>query len=65
MKQMFDKMAAAQAAKGSPDGQPFVDAEGGTVIQPKAGFVVKTKDTKTGGKMFINMTQHEHVDPFE
>ena len=27
--------------------------------------MVKTKDAKTGGKMFINMTQHEMVDPFE
>ena len=35
------------------------------VIQPNKGFVVKTKDVRTGGKMFINMTSHEHVDPFE
>ena len=26
---------------------------------------MKSKDEKTKGKMFINMTQHEIVDPFE
>jgi len=39
-----------------PDGKPYIDAEGGTVIEPKKGFVVKTKDANTGGKVFINMT---------
>lgn len=34
------------------------------MIQPIPGFVVKTKD-KTGQKVFINMTTHELVDPFE
>lgn len=35
------------------------------MIQPQKGFVVKTKNVKTGGKIFINMTHHEIVDPFE
>ena len=43
----------------------MVDAEGGAVVQPEKGFVVKTKDVKTGGKVFVNMTQHEWVEPFE
>ena len=34
------------------------------MIQPNPGFVVKTKD-KTKQKVFINMTNHELVDPFE
>ena len=63
MRDLFNKMREAQAAKNG--GKPEVDAEGGMTIQPKKGFVVKTKDTRTKGKFFINMTQHEHVDPFE
>ena len=47
---------AAKAASATPDGKPIIDSEGGTVIQPRKGFVVKTKDEKTGGKLFINMT---------
>ena len=63
--EMFKKMQAAQGAGQTPDGKPIIDSEGGTVIQPTKGFVVKTKDVNSGGKMFINMTSHEHVDPFE
>lgn len=37
------------------------DSEGGTTIQPKQGFVVKTKDD-SGNKIFINMTSHECVE---
>jgi vacuolar-type H+-ATPase subunit E/Vma4 len=29
------------------NGKPIIDSEGGAIIQPTAGFVVKTKD-KTG-----------------
>lgn len=46
------------------NGKPIIDQEGGAMIQPVPGFVVKTKD-KTGQKVFINMTTHELVDPFE
>ena len=58
-------MAAEQASKAGADGKPLVDDEGGMTIQPQKGFVVKTKNVKTGGKIFINMTHHEIVDPFE
>jgi hypothetical protein len=47
-----------------PDGKPIPDAEGGVMIQPDKGFVVKTT-AKTVGKVFINMCQHEVVEPFE
>ncbi|CDW72984.1 protein kinase domain protein [Stylonychia lemnae] len=46
------------------NGNPIIDAEGGAMIQPQPGFVVKTKD-KNGQKVFINMTTHDLVDPFE
>lgn len=43
------------------DGNPIIDSEGGAVIQPLAGFVVKTKD-QTGEKVFVNMTHHSIVE---
>ena len=47
------------------DGNPIIDEEGGAVIQPLSGFVVKTKDIKTQVKEFINMTCHELIEGFE
>ena len=55
----------AQPGAVGPDGKPIVDSEGGAVVQPEKGFVVKTKDVKTGGKVFVNMTKHEFVEPFQ
>ena len=46
-------------------GNPIIDPEGGAMIQPNPGFVVKTKDLKSGTKVFINMTHHDIVEPFE
>ena len=46
------------------NGNPIVDEEGGAVIQPLAGFVVKTKDSD-GGKVFVNMTYHDLVEGIE
>lgn len=46
------------------DGKPVVDSEGGCIIQPHKGFVVKTKAAAVG-KVFINMCKHELVEPFE
>lgn len=53
-----------ESAHETPDGKPIIDKEGGAVIQPEAGFVVKTKD-EGGHKVFLNMTSHELVDPME
>ena len=47
------------------NGKPIVDEEGGATIQPNSGFVVKTKDLKSGTKVFVNMTHHEIVEGFE
>lgn len=46
------------------DGNPIIDEEGGAVVQPNAGFVIKTKDA-TGGKVFVNMTYHDLVEGLE
>ena len=46
------------------NGKPIIDSEGGSIIQPVAGFVIKTKDNN-GQKVFVNMTQHEFIDCFE
>ena len=46
------------------NGKPIIDKEGGAIVQPTQGFVVKTKD-QNGNKVFINMTSHELVDEFE
>ena len=66
MIELFNKLRAEAAGGGATkDGKPVVDKEGGMVIQPEKGFVVKTKDVNTKGKVFVNMTKHDHVDPFE
>ena len=44
------------------DGNPIIDEEGGAMIQPNPGFVVKTKDMLTGGKIFINFTSHDIIE---
>ena len=37
------------------------------MVQPEKGFVIKTKDVQTQEKekVFVNMTSHSFVDPFE
>lgn len=63
---MPEELARAQAQPHTDaNGNPIVDEEGGAVIQPKAGFVVKTKDLKSGTKVFVNMTHHEIVEGFQ
>jgi len=46
------------------DGKPVLDEEGGALVQPEKGFVVKTKDA-SGAKVFVNMVSHEFVDAME
>ena len=54
-----------QAPKVGPDGKPIIDAEGGATIQPEPAFVVKTVDVQNGGKVFVNMTSHELIEPMQ
>jgi hypothetical protein len=39
-----------------------MDSEGGVMITPVKGYVVKTSDTKSGEKVFLNMCSHEIID---
>ena len=61
---MPPEMQSYQESYLDENGRPIVDSEGGAVIQPEAGFVVKTKDA-TGQKVFVNMTKHEVIEGFE
>lgn len=44
-----------------PAGVP-VDEEGGLLIKPEPGFVLKTKELRTHVKFFINMVHHPVID---
>jgi len=39
-----------------------VDAEGGMLVAPTAGFVVKTRDNHSGMKVFLNITSNENIE---
>eukprot|EP00931_Biecheleriopsis_adriatica_P115689 TRINITY_DN91456_c0_g1_i1.p1 TRINITY_DN91456_c0_g1~~TRINITY_DN91456_c0_g1_i1.p1 ORF type:complete len:449 (-),score=123.43 TRINITY_DN91456_c0_g1_i1:95-1441(-) len=39
-----------------------VDHEGGVTTRPEPGFVIKTKDSNAGTKIFINVVASEHVE---
>jgi len=39
-----------------------VDSEGGITVRPDPGFVVKTRDTQSGMKVFLNIVSNEHVE---
>lgn len=41
----------------------MIDEEGGAVVQPTPGFVIKTQAAQAG-KVFVNMTSHEFVEGF-
>ena len=42
-----------------------LDSEGGLMITPEKGYVIKTIDTSNGAKVFLNMTAHPIVEPPE
>lgn len=59
------QMQQMQAAQyNDENGNPIIDEEGGAVIQPIEGFVVKTRD-QNGEKVFVNMTHHSIVEGFQ
>lgn len=39
-----------------------LDHEGGVVIEPAQGFVIKSRDIKTKEKFFINVVTHPIID---
>lgn len=61
--QMPENLQTAEERYNDADGKPIIDAEGGAVVKPIPGFVVKTKDA-SGGKVFVNMTHHDLVESF-
>eukprot|EP01016_Furgasonia_blochmanni_P027465 TRINITY_DN2896_c0_g2_i4.p1 TRINITY_DN2896_c0_g2~~TRINITY_DN2896_c0_g2_i4.p1 ORF type:complete len:194 (-),score=32.75 TRINITY_DN2896_c0_g2_i4:45-626(-) len=65
LKKEYERLLAANAplrfdSKQDPK-EWKLDAEGGIVVEPGHGFVLKTKD-KTGEKVFINFTHHFIID---
>ena len=45
----------------NPAGLP-IDEEGGLLIVPEPGFVLKTKEMRTNIKFFVNMVSHPVLD---
>lgn len=39
-----------------------VDAEGGVLVRPDPGFVIKTRDLQSGSKVFLNVVANKHVE---
>lgn len=61
--QMPENLQSMEQRYNDANGKPIIDAEGGAVVKPIPGFVVKTKDA-SGGKVFVNMTHHELVESY-
>ena len=61
--QVPDNLQSMEERYNDANGKPIIDAEGGAVVKPIPGFVVKTKDA-SGGKVFVNMTHHDLVESF-
>lgn len=58
--QMLTDYQRLQATKNTPEGQ--LDEEGGVVITPDRGYVIKTSDVRTKEKVFINVCSHSIID---
>lgn len=46
----------------SPKYQLTLDSEGGVVIEPEPLFVLKTRDSRTKEKFFVNVVTHPIID---
>lgn len=42
-----------------------IDSEGGLMVTPEKGYVIKTVDVSNGCKVFLNMCSHSIVEPPE
>ena len=42
---------------------PTPDEEGGLIVRPQPLFVLKTRDLKSGWKLFVNLCTSEYVRP--
>lgn len=48
-------------ANTGPNGEPIIDDEGGTIIQPNVGFVLQAHYKDKIHNAYLNMTSHELV----
>ncbi|KAG2449264.1 hypothetical protein HYH02_005421 [Chlamydomonas schloesseri] len=58
LKTMLDNVKRQKATAGKGPAAPEAPTE---EITPEPGFVIKTTESKTGGKVFINVCSHERV----
>ncbi|KXZ46064.1 hypothetical protein GPECTOR_47g339 [Gonium pectorale] len=58
LKTLLDNVKRQKSAKGGAAPQPDVPTE---EITPEPGFVIKTSDTASGMKVFINVCSHDRV----
>ena len=45
-----------------PHKEGELDSEGGMYVTPAKGYVIKTTDTKSGEKVFLNICSHDIID---
>mmetsp|Transcript_32970 Transcript_32970/g.57911 ORF Transcript_32970/g.57911 Transcript_32970/m.57911 type:complete len:327 (+) Transcript_32970:1557-2537(+) len=60
LNQLLVDYQRVQAVQKTPEGQ--LDDEGGMVITPDKGYVIKTSDVHTKEKVFINVCSHTVID---
>lgn len=59
--QQYEQMLEQGITPGAPQLNQ-IDAEGGVLVQPDPGFVVKTRNSNTGQKIFLNIVSNHHVE---
>lgn len=59
--QQYEQMLEQGITPGAPQLNQ-IDAEGGVMVQPDPGFVIKTRNTNNGQKIFINVVSNHHVE---
>lgn len=59
--QSYEQMLQDGMSAGGPQLNQ-VDSEGGITVRPDPGFVIKTKDTQSGLKVFLNVVMNENVE---
>lgn len=60
--QNYEQMLSEGMAGGQGSLLNVVDSEGGMLVQPDPGFVIKTHDAANGNKVFINMVSNKNIE---